>query len=853
VPLGSDLSGKENSANKQNSLAVDGTGVKFPTVDAVNAGLATKISGTGTTNFIPKADAGGNLENSIVSQPVADRIDVTGSINLPTANTLVSFGGTTGSFPGIGKLSNANALIAVKADGNDFVPLGYKQGNATFGYRTGNSGIIGFTNSGGNPLQAGTVDTAISRLAANCFAFGNGTVGNTSGKIIAAKGLFNTSTDDGINQLQVNGTISHAPAVTANQGVVKSQLDLKADLASPTFTGTVTGVTAAMVGLGNVDNTSDLNKPISTATQTALNAKQNTISGTTNVVPKFGTGGVVASNITDNGSLVSTSTDMMVNGVRVGTGFNGSGNLIFGQNALLSNTTGSGNVGIGSSALQNNTTSGGNVGVGTFALLNNSSGSGNIAIGGFSGAYIADGSTPNSSSSNSIFIGGLSRAFANGQINQIAIGFDATGLGSNTTVIGNSSTLFGRWFGRLLLGTSTDNGVDALQTPSTISHAPAVTANQGVVKSQLDLKASLASPSLTGTPTAPTPTAGSANNQIATKEYVLANSQSQVTGSGTLNYVAKYTSTGLTIGNSQIYDNGTGIGIGNTSPGGYKLNITGTSYFSSVSYFAGGFTVPNDVTTTFGSGYIYYDTEFGEFILTSTNTTIVRNVDSTIVLDTVGSISVNAMDFLKLYSAGNYVKVETSAGSNIVAYSSGNTTFGPTADDTTNRVQVAGSVRINSSTSGSTAFVVNGVSGQLFSVTDSLTGDLFAVSDISGIPILTVNSEDIVKIDGDLYMNSNTSTGITATGVIQTIPYSSSTAVFFDYYVINTTSGYYRAGTIMSVCNGTTTTYTDTSTPDLGGATAGITLSVDYSTSTIRLYATITSGTWTIKSGARVL
>jgi len=37
-----------------------------------------------------------------------------------------------------------------------------------------------------------------------------------------------------------------------------------------------------MVGLGNVDNTSDLNKPISTLTQTALNGKENTITaGTT--------------------------------------------------------------------------------------------------------------------------------------------------------------------------------------------------------------------------------------------------------------------------------------------------------------------------------------------------------------------------------------------------------------------------------------------------------------------------------------------------------------------------------------------------------------------------------------------
>ena len=50
-----------------------------------------------------------------------------------------------------------------------------------------------------------------------------------------------------------------------------------APIASPTFTGTVGGVTKAHVGLGNVDNTSDLNKPISTLTQTALNAKINEI------------------------------------------------------------------------------------------------------------------------------------------------------------------------------------------------------------------------------------------------------------------------------------------------------------------------------------------------------------------------------------------------------------------------------------------------------------------------------------------------------------------------------------------------------------------------------------------------
>lgn len=48
-----------------------------------------------------------------------------------------------------------------------------------------------------------------------------------------------------------------------------------------------------------------------------------------------------------------------------------------------------------------------------------------------------------------------------------------------------------------------------------------------------------------------------------------------VDGSGTLNYLSKWTPDGNTIGNSQIFDNGTNIGIGTTSPT-YKLDVTGT-------------------------------------------------------------------------------------------------------------------------------------------------------------------------------------------------------------------------------------------------------------------------------------
>jgi hypothetical protein len=54
---------------------------------------------------------------------------------------------------------------------------------------------------------------------------------------------------------------------------ISTALGLKAPLADPTFTGTVSGITKSMVGLGNVDNTTDANKPVSTATQTALDLK----------------------------------------------------------------------------------------------------------------------------------------------------------------------------------------------------------------------------------------------------------------------------------------------------------------------------------------------------------------------------------------------------------------------------------------------------------------------------------------------------------------------------------------------------------------------------------------------------
>jgi len=93
---------------------------------------------------------------------------------------------------------------------------------------------------------------------------------------------------------------------------ITNSIALKAPIASPTFTGTVSGVTAAMVGLGNVNNTSDADKPVSTATQTALNLKANlaspTFTGTVSGITKTMVGLENVDNTSDISKPISTAT-----------------------------------------------------------------------------------------------------------------------------------------------------------------------------------------------------------------------------------------------------------------------------------------------------------------------------------------------------------------------------------------------------------------------------------------------------------------------------------------------------------------------------------------------------------------
>ena len=105
-----------------------------------------------------------------------------------------------------------------------------------------------------------------------------------------------------------NTSDADKPVSTATQ----TALDLKSPLADPTFTGTVSGIDKTMVGLTNLDNTSDADKPVSTATQTALDLKSPiadpTFTGTVSGIDKTMVGLTNVDNTSDADKPVSTAT-----------------------------------------------------------------------------------------------------------------------------------------------------------------------------------------------------------------------------------------------------------------------------------------------------------------------------------------------------------------------------------------------------------------------------------------------------------------------------------------------------------------------------------------------------------------
>ncbi len=138
----------------------------------------------------------------------------------------------------------------------------------------------------------------------------------------------------------------------------------------------------------------------------------------------------------------------------------GTGNTAIGFTALFSNLTdgnskGDNNTAIGIGALKWNTTGSNNTASGKSALIENTTGSYNAAIGHDAGRYLANGSTDNTTSDYSVYLGSNTKASADNAQNEIVIGYNAIGSGSNTIQLGNTAVTNVNTSGTLTAGTVT--------------------------------------------------------------------------------------------------------------------------------------------------------------------------------------------------------------------------------------------------------------------------------------------------------------------------------------------------------------------------------------------------------------
>lgn len=252
----------------------------------------------------------------------------------------------------------------------------------------------------------------------------------------------------------IGSIIGLAESSVAGVYATIASVDLKADIDSPTITGTLTTVNDAIfngvrVGKGNNNifsstalgvlalNNQALGDEVFDNTAIGYTSLYNNSSGFMNTA--VGTRAMESNTIGGNNTAVgvnaligniSGSANVAVGGLVMESNTTGNGNVAVGGNCLNRNTTGNDNVAIGRNTMEFSLTGGDNTAVGWTCLWNNTNGTYNVALGSEALRYGTVGS-------NNTAIG--SRALVSGDwTNATALGYDAQVANSDTMRLGNT-------------------------------------------------------------------------------------------------------------------------------------------------------------------------------------------------------------------------------------------------------------------------------------------------------------------------------------------------------------------------------------------------------------------------------
>lgn len=417
--------------------------------DDANRGIASMAWGEKTTASSNGSTAWGNYT-------VSSGIDATawGSYAVASNSNSTAWGFET----------TASGIVAT-AWGNKTTANSYLQ--TTFGQY--NTSISGTPNAWVATEPLFVIGNGTSDLArANALVMlknGNTTLSGT----ITASNLSGTNTGDqtlaGLGGQPLDADLTSLAALsetTSNQMIISAGADSWTALAAPTTSGQVLQYDGSNVAWADLPPAG-----WGLTGNSGTTAGTNFIGTTDNVDVVFKRGGTVSgwiNSTVNNTSFGYNSLPLTTTGLTnsafgyksLNANTSGSGNSALGNAAMVKNTTGSNNAAFGGGALNNNIDGSFNSAFGQIALYDNTSGTNNTALGnaafqfnttgsynigiGYNaGSYAANGIDRNTTTGNSIYIGPNTRSSANGNTEEIVIGYGAIGHGTRSITLGSSN------------------------------------------------------------------------------------------------------------------------------------------------------------------------------------------------------------------------------------------------------------------------------------------------------------------------------------------------------------------------------------------------------------------------------
>ena len=281
---------KEDKANKVSSWSATTTDTNYPTEKLVKDTLDTKVPTSRKVNnhaltediTITKSDVGlGNVANTTITVSALDGVtDSTNNITYKYVHPAGAQSATSAAAVKVGVDALGHAIIGAALTKAD-VGLGLVENQKITVTDTSVSDGTNTFNKYTHPTT-----TAVSAAAVKVGKDGLGHVVLGSALDKSDVGLGNVentsisvSATDGVTDSTNNVTYKYEHPTTS--AVAAAAVKVGNDAEGHVVLGAA--LQKGDVGLGNVDNTSDANKPVSTAQQTALNAKLDKTAGVTAV------------------------------------------------------------------------------------------------------------------------------------------------------------------------------------------------------------------------------------------------------------------------------------------------------------------------------------------------------------------------------------------------------------------------------------------------------------------------------------------------------------------------------------------------------------------------------------------